>query len=35
MFRMWGADVINMSIAPEAVLANEGWGALCSGSNEH
>jgi 5'-methylthioadenosine phosphorylase len=23
MFRMWGADVINMSIAPECVLANE------------
>jgi len=23
MFRSWGADVINMSIAPEAVLANE------------
>ncbi len=23
MFRMWGADVINMSIAPEAALANE------------
>jgi 5'-methylthioadenosine phosphorylase len=23
MFRMWGADIINMSIAPEAVLANE------------
>ena len=23
MFRMWGADVINMSIAPEATLANE------------
>lgn len=23
MFRQWGADVINMSIAPEAVLANE------------
>jgi 5'-methylthioadenosine phosphorylase len=23
MFRMWGADVINMSIAPEVVLANE------------
>ena len=23
MFRMWGADVINMSIAPEAILANE------------
>ncbi len=23
IFRMWGADVINMSIAPEAVLANE------------
>ena len=23
MFRMWGADVINMSIATEAVLANE------------
>lgn len=23
MFRIWGADVINMSIAPEAVLANE------------
>jgi 5'-methylthioadenosine phosphorylase len=23
MFRMWGADVINMSIAPEAALSNE------------
>ncbi len=23
MFRIWGADIINMSIAPEAVLANE------------
>jgi 5'-methylthioadenosine phosphorylase len=23
MFRMWGADIINMSVAPEAVLANE------------
>lgn len=23
MFRMWGADVINMSVAPEAALANE------------
>ena len=23
MFRMWGADVVNMSIAPEAILANE------------
>lgn len=23
MFRMWGADVINMSIAPEIILANE------------
>ena len=23
MFRMWGADVINMSLAPEVVLANE------------
>lgn len=23
MFRSWGADVINMSIAPEAILANE------------
>jgi 5'-methylthioadenosine phosphorylase len=23
MFRMWGADVINMSIAPEAILAKE------------
>jgi 5'-methylthioadenosine phosphorylase len=23
MFRIWGADVVNMSIAPEAVLANE------------
>ncbi len=23
MFRMWGGDVINMSVAPEAVLANE------------
>ena len=23
MFRMWGADVINMSVAPEAILSNE------------
>ncbi|MBU2638954.1 MAG: S-methyl-5'-thioadenosine phosphorylase [Nanoarchaeota archaeon] len=23
MFRLWGADIINMSIAPEATLANE------------
>lgn len=23
MFRTWGADIINMSVAPEAVLANE------------
>ena len=23
MFRMWGADVINMSSAPEVMLANE------------
>ena len=23
MFRCWGADVINMSVAPEATLANE------------
>jgi 5'-methylthioadenosine phosphorylase len=23
MFRVWGADVINMSVAPEAALANE------------
>jgi 5'-methylthioadenosine phosphorylase len=23
MYRMWGADVINMSIAPEAILSNE------------
>lgn len=23
MFRMWGADVINMSVAPEVILANE------------
>ncbi len=23
MFQLWGADVINMSIAPEAILANE------------
>ncbi len=23
MFRMWGADVINMSVAPETMLANE------------
>ncbi|MCG8619658.1 MAG: S-methyl-5'-thioadenosine phosphorylase, partial [Desulfobacterales bacterium] len=23
MFRAWGADVINMSTAPEAMLANE------------
>ncbi|HOO98075.1 MAG TPA: S-methyl-5'-thioadenosine phosphorylase [Bacteroidales bacterium] len=23
MFRAWGADIINMSVAPEAVLANE------------
>lgn len=23
MFRMWGADIINMSVAPEVILANE------------
>lgn len=23
MFRMWGADIINMSVAPECILANE------------
>lgn len=23
MFRLWGADVINMSVAPESILANE------------
>jgi len=23
MFRLWGADVINMTVAPEAILANE------------
>lgn len=23
MFRLWGADLINMSLAPEAILANE------------
>ncbi|HOF21939.1 MAG TPA: S-methyl-5'-thioadenosine phosphorylase [Bacteroidales bacterium] len=23
LFRMWGADIINMSVAPEAILANE------------
>ena len=23
MFRLWGADIINMSIAPETILANE------------
>jgi 5'-methylthioadenosine phosphorylase len=23
MFRVWGADVVNMSVAPEAILANE------------
>lgn len=23
MFRLWGADVVNMSVAPEAILANE------------
>ncbi len=23
MFRAWGADVINMSVAPEAILAKE------------
>ena len=23
MFRTWGADVINMSVAPECILANE------------
>lgn len=24
MYRIWGADVVNMSVAPEAALANEG-----------
>jgi 5'-methylthioadenosine phosphorylase len=23
MFRIWGADIINMSVATEAILANE------------
>ena len=23
MFRLWGADIINMSVAVEAILANE------------
>jgi 5'-methylthioadenosine phosphorylase len=23
MFRIWGADVVNMSLAPEVILANE------------
>jgi 5'-methylthioadenosine phosphorylase len=23
MFRLWGADIINMSVAPEVILANE------------
>ncbi|HOI50723.1 MAG TPA: hypothetical protein PK167_15515, partial [Prolixibacteraceae bacterium] len=23
MFRIWGADIINMSLAPECILANE------------
>jgi 5'-methylthioadenosine phosphorylase len=23
MFRQWGADIINMSVAPEVILANE------------
>jgi 5'-methylthioadenosine phosphorylase len=23
MFRLWDADIINMSIAPEAILSNE------------
>jgi 5'-methylthioadenosine phosphorylase len=23
MFRLWGADVVNMSVAPECILANE------------
>jgi 5'-methylthioadenosine phosphorylase len=23
MFKIWGADVINMSVAPEAILSNE------------
>jgi 5'-methylthioadenosine phosphorylase len=23
MYRSWGADVVNMSVAPEAILANE------------
>ena len=35
MFRLWGADVINMSVAPECILANElgipyGVVALCT-----
>jgi 5'-methylthioadenosine phosphorylase len=29
MFRMWGADVINMSVAPEAILANEAGIPYC------
>ena len=23
MFRIWGADIINMSVSPEVILANE------------
>ena len=23
MFRIWGADIVNMSLAPEVILANE------------
>jgi 5'-methylthioadenosine phosphorylase len=23
MFRVWGADLVNMTVAPEAILANE------------
>ena len=30
MFRIWGADVINMSIAPEAILANEAGIPYCA-----
>ena len=30
MFKLWGADVINMSIAPEAILANEAGIKYCA-----
>jgi 5'-methylthioadenosine phosphorylase len=34
MFRMWGADIINMSIAPK-LSWRMNWHSLCRHCNEH